>query len=65
MPDYKMLIDKIGMLKKLVTDIESMIKETEDASEILNDQLKTRLEIHVELVIIFTVNKFILIIIYI
>jgi hypothetical protein len=65
MPEYKMLIDKIGMLKKLVTDIESMIKETEDASEILNDQLKTRLEIHVELVIIFTVNKFILIIIYI
>ena len=45
-----MLPNKIGMLKKLVTDIENMLKETEAASELLNDQLKTRLELHVELV---------------
>ena len=44
------LLSKLDSTKKMIIEVNGMLKESEDASNLLDEQLKARLEIHFELV---------------
>lgn len=49
--EIESLISKFNNMKKMITEIGNLSKETIDSSVLLDEQLKMRLEIYLEMVI--------------